>query len=69
MTAIIPIPAFADNYIGLLREGGIAAVEGTPARIVDSLSKLRAAAELHAGRRLADCVAAFAEVRAWESAL
>jgi len=26
MTAIIPIPAFVDNYIGLLREGGMAAV-------------------------------------------
>jgi len=26
MTAIIPIPAFADNYIGLLREGEMAAV-------------------------------------------
>jgi hydroxyacylglutathione hydrolase len=26
MTAIIPIPAFADNYIWLLREGGVAAV-------------------------------------------
>jgi hydroxyacylglutathione hydrolase len=26
MTAIIPISAFADNYIWLLREGGVAAV-------------------------------------------
>jgi hydroxyacylglutathione hydrolase len=158
MTAIIPIPAFADNYIWLLREGGIAAIvapgcgdtlftggcgrlfEGTPAQMVDSLSKLaalpadtrvfcgheytlanlrfaqavepanallrqrqaeaqakrdrgeptvpstiveelatnpflradepavRAAAERYAGRRPADRVAVFAEIRAWKNA-
>jgi len=36
--------------------------------MVDSLSKLRAAADLHAGRRLADRVAVFAAVHAWENA-
>jgi hydroxyacylglutathione hydrolase len=44
MTAIIPIPAFADNYIWLLRftEGCGRLFEGTPAQMVESLSKLAA---------------------------
>jgi hydroxyacylglutathione hydrolase len=44
MTAIIPIPAFADNYIWLLRfTGGCGRVfEGNPAQMIDSLSWLSA---------------------------
>jgi len=33
MTAIIPIPAFADNYNWFLREGGMAAVVSAAANI------------------------------------
>jgi hydroxyacylglutathione hydrolase-like protein len=98
MTAIIPIPAFADNYIGepSLRASGrtaqclVAAAPGrrggearsgeptvrstiaeecatNPFLRVDEPA-VRAAAELHSGRRLADRVAVFAEVRACKNA-
>jgi hydroxyacylglutathione hydrolase len=42
MTAIIPIPAFADNYIWLLREGGMAAAvdPGDAAPVLANASSL-----------------------------
>jgi len=98
MTAIIPIPAFADNYIWLStaatrcsreaaggcsrarrqmlkRDRGEPTVPSTiaeecatnPFLRIDEPA-VRAAAELHAGRRLGDRVAVFAEVRACKNA-
>jgi hypothetical protein len=42
MPAIIPIPAFTDNYIWLVREGGNVAVVRALAGAVESFAELRA---------------------------
>jgi hypothetical protein len=56
MPTIIPIPAFADNYIWLMRP--FLRVHEAP---------IRAAVEHHAGRAPDGPVEVFAELRAWKN--
>jgi hypothetical protein len=55
MTAIIPIPAFADNYIWLLREGG-------------RRRRSRTDAQAKRDRGEPTVPSTIAEVRAWKNA-
>jgi hydroxyacylglutathione hydrolase len=73
MPAIIPIPAFTDNYLWILREGRGLRLPTVPSPIADERvanpflcagePAVSAAADVRAGRKLADAVDAFAAPR------
>jgi glyoxylase-like metal-dependent hydrolase (beta-lactamase superfamily II) len=70
MPAIIPIAAFADNYIWLLREGRAAAVvdPGDAAPVAAYLERETSISARFSGHPLESRIAVFAEIKAWKNA-